>query len=523
MVVVLLSLSLKLFICHLASTVRHTPPSPSSSSVRQLLNHPLHRHHLQKMSSSSSFSSTSTSASAATISSSPLLHDFLQLVEARKGHAKSVLKQQVDAILEDFFSQLVAEFREQMMKVVAAAASCECTPPLSKVESVICEPTIEMCLIEEVGREEEKSMNSQQQQQQQERANSSATAVQNVQAKAAKSSPRNSKLAQSKSARKAASPSEVMKIEVDSESDDQKLNEEEKEEDMSNSILGRSLKENFHHHQQQRQTFHTGQMATTSHIFEMHQVSAATVSELQLGEQSPPPPLQPPPPLPAAAVPSPTGDSNSPWICSTCGKKMKNERTLYMHQWRYHKGGEFRCQNCSFIASYRIQLRTHQIRFHDLGKFSCPFPGCGRSFNRRNSLKRHERIHLRLKPYRCKMCDYASELRSSMIDHVRVLHWRLPRSRKEQLEMSIGDDRDPADYFEVIQEGLDMLEPVLEHVHTVLAATAMARDDGGGGGDRGGDGDDGQTKKTKTEDDDLKRLTNSTSVRRGRPTLPTAQ
>ncbi len=103
---------------------------------------------------------------------------------------------------------------------------------------------------------------------------------------------------------------------------------------------------------------------------------------------------------------------------------MKNERTLYMHQWRYHKvrlllglpplaskssslyslnphkptqGGEFRCQNCSFIASYRIQLRTHQIRFHDLGKFSCPFPGCGRSFNRRNSLKRHERIHLRLK------------------------------------------------------------------------------------------------------------------------------
>ena len=89
--------------------------------------------------------------------------------------------------------------------------------------------------------------------------------------------------------------------------------------------------------------------------------------------------------------------------------------------------------------------------------------------------------------------------------------------------MSIGDDRDPADYFEVIQEGLDMLEPVLEHVHTVLAATAMARDDGGDGGDGGGDGDDGQTKKTKTEDDDLKRLTNSTSVRRDRPTLPTAQ
>ncbi len=64
-----------------------------------------------------------------------------------------------------------------------------------------------------------------------------------------------------------------MKIEVDSESDDQKLNEEE-EEDMSNSILGRSLTENFHQHQQQRQTFHTGQLTTTSHIFEMHQVSA---------------------------------------------------------------------------------------------------------------------------------------------------------------------------------------------------------------------------------------------------------
>ena len=60
-----------------------------------------------------------------------------------------------------------------------------------------------------------------------------------------------------------------------------------------------------------------------------------------------------------------------------------------------------------------------------------------------------------------------------MIDHVRVTHFRLPRSRKEQQEMNIGDDRDPADYFEVMSEGLDLLEPVLEHVSSVLEQAAQ--------------------------------------------------
>lgn len=50
--------------------------------------------------------------------------------------------------------------------------------------------------------------------------------------------------------------------------------------------------------------------------------------------------------------------------------------------------------------------------------------------------------------------------------------------------MSIGDDRNPADYFEVIEEGLDLLEPVLEHVSSVLGAQvntpAMAFDHTGG-------------------------------------------
>ena len=154
---------------------------------------------------------------------------------------------------------------------------------------------------------------------------------------------------------------------------------------------------------------------------------------------------------------------------------MKNERTLYMHIWRYHRKNSpdgFKCAQpgCDYIASYRIQLRTHHIRIHDHGKFICPFPGCRKPFNRKNSLKRHERIHVLIKCYRCLWdgCGYDSKLRSSMVDHIRVTHFKLKRSRKEQAEMKNNDYRDPADYFEVLSEGLDLLEPLLEHVSSVM-------------------------------------------------------
>lgn len=87
----------------------------------------------------------------------------MEFIEAREVHAKTVLKQQVDAILEDFFSQLVAEFKE-MMKVVCKCSSVKSELPMPlQVESVVCEPIIEMCLMGEAKNKDHQQNSSSQQ------------------------------------------------------------------------------------------------------------------------------------------------------------------------------------------------------------------------------------------------------------------------------------------------------------------------------------------------------------------------
>jgi len=89
--------------------------------------------------------------------------------------------------------------------------------------------------------------------------------------------------------------------------------------------------------------------------------------------------------------------------------------------------------------------------------FACKFEGCGQSFVADAFLKRHERIHLKIKPFRCTWpeCDYSSALKYHVVNHVRVRHFKLPKSLKLQNQLGITDDRDPTEYIAVDQELVD--------------------------------------------------------------------
>ena len=90
-------------------------------------------------------------------------------------------------------------------------------------------------------------------------------------------------------------------------------------------------------------------------------------------------------------------------------------------------------------------------------KFACKFQGCGQSFLYDANLKHHERIHLKIKPFRCTWpsCDYSSTVKSAVVRHVRIRHFKLPITLKQQNQLGITDDRDPTEYIAEDQELAD--------------------------------------------------------------------
>lgn len=141
------------------------------------------------------------------------------------------------------------------------------------------------------------------------------------------------------------------------------------------------------------------------------------------------------------------------WQCNQCAKVCADHRLLCRHVYFYHQEGRFKCRKskCNFVAPFRIEVRKHSQMHTEM--YACQF-GCGKSFSHTHHRKRHERIHLRLKPFRCKWpnCGYCSEARSTVIRHIRIRHFNLPLTLKQQNELNIVDNRNPRDYMEILTE-----------------------------------------------------------------------
>lgn len=115
-----------------------------------------------------------------------------------------------------------------------------------------------------------------------------------------------------------------------------------------------------------------------------------------------------------------------------------------------------RAKDCTASFNNLIDLKRHR-EIHDR-PFVCPFQDCGKSFRSSAHLKDHTRIHMGIRPYKCRWehCDYLAAQRSDVIKHIRIVHFRLPRSLKEQAAMNITDDRNPADFLEVREDLLSI-------------------------------------------------------------------
>lgn len=176
--------------------------------------------------------------------------------------------------------------------------------------------------------------------------------------------------------------------------------------------------------------------------------------------------------------------------CRICNIKYKKREAFRKHIYVKHESGEFKCdfEKCDFVAEFRRILDNHKSFKHKLKKCTfpdcgrmlcksaysqhmkvhqkiknhiCSWPDCGKSFVDTKSLKDHVRVHLNFKRYRCKWpeCSYACEQQSNLITHIRVRHFKIPQTKKKQLELNISSESfpNPYDFLETVNEDICML------------------------------------------------------------------
>ena len=96
----------------------------------------------------------------------------------------------------------------------------------------------------------------------------------------------------------------------------------------------------------------------------------------------------------------------------------------------------------------RINSAPKSVHSHP---FVCPVSDCGQSYRQQQGLTRHtQSVHQpHTQPFECTWpeCRYVSIRKSDVVTHVRMKHFSLPRTLKEQRQLSITDTRDPTEWI----------------------------------------------------------------------------
>ncbi|XP_032119107.1 zinc finger protein 772 isoform X5 [Sapajus apella] len=105
----------------------------------------------------------------------------------------------------------------------------------------------------------------------------------------------------------------------------------------------------------------------------------------------------------------------NPYKCKQCGKGFNRKWYLVRHQ-RVHTGMKpYECNACGKAFSQSSTLIRHYLIHTGEKPYKCL--ECGKAFKRRSHLLQHQRVHTGARPYKCSECGKAYSHKSTLVQH----------------------------------------------------------------------------------------------------------
>ena len=117
------------------------------------------------------------------------------------------------------------------------------------------------------------------------------------------------------------------------------------------------------------------------------------------------------------------------FLCDQCGTTCGSQDALTRHISTHRASRVHRCDLCEVTFHKGEHLRRHLVTKHsDERPFACTFPGCTKSFKRRDKLQDHHKLHSEVRPYVCHICGRAYRYRDGLRYHEKT-HRRVSKFR----------------------------------------------------------------------------------------------
>ncbi|XP_053121537.1 zinc finger protein 501-like isoform X3 [Hemicordylus capensis] len=107
-----------------------------------------------------------------------------------------------------------------------------------------------------------------------------------------------------------------------------------------------------------------------------------------------------------------------PHTCPQCGKSFSKKQDLRKHQGTHSTERPFSCLECG--RSFRLkQILVAHMKVH-VGERPHACPQCGKRFSQKHHVESHQRVHTGEKPFVCTTCGKRYAQKQPLISHLRV-------------------------------------------------------------------------------------------------------